>query len=282
MHRLASASTRGAPRTILYAALIIAGLVYAYPFIWMLSGSLKSRAEFFECGLCLLPEQALLSNYVDAWQIANFNVFFKNSVTMTVCVTTLVVLLTSLAGYALARVSFPGKKIILATIVLSLFLPKGYAIVPIFELVRKLGLLNSLWGVILVNTATSMVVNTFLFIAFFSTHPRELEESALIDGAGVLTTYWRIAMPLAKPMIATVAIFEFIDNWNSFFIPLVFTLGRPDLRTIAVGMYAFVGQHATNWTLMCAAATMSLLPTIIIFFFLQRFFVEGLSGAIRG
>jgi raffinose/stachyose/melibiose transport system permease protein len=89
-------------------------------------------------------------------------------------------------------------------------------------------------------------------------------------------------MPLAKPMIATVAIFEFIDSWNSFFIPLVFTLGRPDLRTIAVGMYAFIGQHATTWTLMCAAATMSLLPTIILFFLLQRFFVEGLTGAIRG
>ena len=189
---------------------------------------------------------------------------------------------TSLAGYALARSDFPGKCLVIGAVVVSLFLHKGYAIIPTFDLVRRLGLLNTLWSVILVNSATGMVVNTFLFTAYFMILPRALEEAATLDGAGPLTVCARIAMPLSRPMITTVALFELIDNWNSFFIPLVFTLGRPELRTVAVGMYAFVGQHATSWTLMCAAAVMSLLPTLLLFFLLQRLFVEGLAWALRG
>jgi len=127
-----------------------------------------------------------------------------------------------------------------------------------------------------------MVFNSFLFVGYFTTIPKELEEAATLDGANFLTTYLLIALPIARPIIGTVALFEFIDNWNSFFIPLVFTLGRPSLRTLTVGMYALVGESATDWTLLCAAATMSLLPTIILFFLLQRVFVDGIAGAIRG
>jgi ABC-type glycerol-3-phosphate transport system permease component len=269
-------------RAVLYLALAVTSFFYAYPFFWMVSGSLKSRAEFFQNGLRLLPQKLVLTNYAEAWQIARFGVYFKNSFLITLTTTGIVVLLTSMAGYALAKSDFPGKRMLIGAVVLSLFLPKGYAIIPIFDLVKRLGLLNTLWAVILVNSATSMVVNTFLFVGYFTTLPRALDEAARIDGASHRMIYTRIAMPLAKPMIATVALFEFIDNWNSFFIPLVFTLGRPDLRTVSVGMYAFVGQHATYWTLMCAAAVMSLLPTLLLFFMLQRLFVEGVVGAMRG
>lgn len=271
-----------AARSVLVLGLALAGFLYAYPFLWMLSGSLKTRAEFFAGGLRLLPQALQWDNYADAWRIADFGLYFKNSLLVTLASTAIVLLLTSLAGYALARSDFPGKRFLLGVVVLSLFLPKGYAIIPIFDLIRRLDLLNTLWSVILVNSATGMVVNTFLFTAYFTTVPRALEEAATLDGAGPLTVYARVAMPLSRPMIATVALFEFIDNWNSFFIPLVFTLGRPELRTVAVGMYVFVGQHATAWTLMCAAAVMSLLPTLLLFFLLQRLFVEGLVGALRG
>jgi ABC-type glycerol-3-phosphate transport system permease component len=278
----ALASRRSLARVALQIALAAFAIIYVYPFLWMISGSLKARSEFFGNGLSLLPQRLLWANYVQAWERASFGVYFKNTVFITVVTTLLVVLLTSLAGYALARSRFPGKKLIIGAILVTMFLPRGYTIVPIFELVKNLHLLNTLWAVILVNTATSMVFNTFLFIGYFSTLSREIEEAAIIDGARPLDVYWRIAMPLAKPMIATVMLFEFIDNWNSFFIPLVFTLSRPDLRTVAVGMYAFFGQQSTDWTLMCAAATMSLLPTLILFFLLQRLFVEGVAGAIHG
>jgi ABC-type glycerol-3-phosphate transport system permease component len=258
------------------------GFVYMYPFLWMISGSLKAKSEFFGNGLSLIPQRLVWENYSQAWERASFGIYFKNTVFITVVTTLLVVLLTSLAGYALARADFPGKSFLVGAILVTMFLPRGYTIVPIFELVKDLGLLNSLWAVILVNTATSMVFNTFLFTGYFTTLSREIEEAAIIDGARPLDLYARIAMPLAKPMIGTVVLFEFIDNWNSFFIPLVFTLSRPDLRTVSVGMYAFVGQQSTEWTLMCAAATMSLLPTLLLFFLLQRLFVEGVAGAIRG
>jgi len=269
-------------RTIFYIALIVFGFLHTYPFLWMLSGSLKTQQEFFDRGINLLPQQAMWQNYIEAWQTAKFGIYFKNTVLVTMTTTVIVVILASMAGYTLANSNFPGKKLVVGSILTTMFLPRGYTIVPIFELVKSLRLLNTLWAVILVNAATGMVFNTFLFIGYFSTLPRELEEAAIIDGASFPTIYLRVALPLAKPMIGTVALFEFIDNWNSFFVPLVFTLGRPDLRTVAVGMYAFVGQHSMDWSLMCAAATMSLLPTMILFFLLQRLFVEGLTGAIRG
>jgi raffinose/stachyose/melibiose transport system permease protein len=269
-------------RTIFHVALAVFGFLYMYPFLWMLSGSLKTQQEFLGSGMNLWPKQAMWQNYLEAWQTAKFSIYFRNTALITIMTTAIVVVLTSMAGYALARSSFPGKKLIVGSILATMFLPRGYTIVPIFELVKNLNLLNTLWAVVLVNAATGMVFNTFLFIGYFVTLPKELEEAAIIDGANFPTIYWRVALPLAKPMIGTVALFEFIDNWNSFFVPLVFTLSRPDLRTVSVGMYAFVGQHSTDWILMCAAATMSLLPTILLFFLLQRLFVEGLTGAIRG
>jgi ABC-type glycerol-3-phosphate transport system permease component len=269
-------------RIAFHIALAVSGFFYMYPFAWMLSGSLKSQPDLLGSGLNLWPQRLVWGNYVQAWQRARFGIYFRNTVFVTVMTTLIVVALTSLAGYALARSDFPGKKFAVGSILVTMFLPRGYTVVPIFELVKRLGLLNTLWAVVLVNAATAMVFNTFLFVGYFATLPRELEEAATIDGASFPRIYWRIALPLAKPMIGTVALFEFIDNWNSFFIPLVFTLGRPDLRTVVVGMYAFVGQHSTDWTLMYAAATMSLLPTMIVFFLLQRLFVEGVAGAIRG
>ena len=269
-------------RTIFHLALAVFGFLYMYPFLWMLSGSLKTQQEFLGSGRNLWPKQAMWQNYLEAWQTAEFSIYFRNTALITIMTTAIVVVLTSMAGYALARSSFPGKKLIVGSILATMFLPRGYTIVPIFELVKNLNLLNTLWAVVLVNAATGMVFNTFLFIGYFVTLPKELEEAAIIDGANFPTIYWWVALPLAKPMIGTVALFEFIDNWNSFFVPLVFTLSRPDLRTVSVGMYAFVGQHSTDWILMCAAATMSLLPTILLFFLLQRLFVEGLTGAIRG
>jgi len=263
-------------------ALAVSGFFYMYPFLWMVSGSLKTRQDFLGGGMNLFPEQAVWQNYVEAWQTAKFGIYFRNTVFVTLMTTAIVVTLTSMVGYALARSDFPGKKLIVGSILVTMFLPRGYTILPIFELIKNLRLLNTLWAVILVNAATGMVFNTFLFVGHFATLPKELEEAATIDGANFPAIYWRVALPLAKPMLGTVALFEFIDNCNSFFVPLVFTLRRPDLRTVAVGMYAFVGQHSIDWTLLCAAATMSLLPTVLLFFLLQRLFVEGLTGAIRG
>lgn len=265
-----------------HLALGVFGIFYMYPFLWMIGSSLKTRSEFFDQGLGLFPEYPRWANYVEAWQSAHFGVYFANTVFVSVIATAFVVVLTSMAGYALARNDFPGKHILIGCMLATMFLPRGYTIIPVFEIIKWLNLLNTLWAVILVNAATGIVFNTFLFFGYFTTFPREIEDSAIIDGASYPALYWHIAMPFALPMVGTVILFEFLDNWNSFFVPLVFTLSRPDLRTIAVGMYSLAGETATDWTLLCAAATISLLPTMILFILLQRTFVNGIAGAIKG
>lgn len=269
-------------RVIAHIAFSVVGFVYMYPFLWMVASSLKTKGEFFGNGLSLMPQQPRWDNYIEAWRSAEFSVYFGNTVFIAIIATILTVLLTSMAGFALSRYEFPGKKMFIGTMLVTVFLPRGYTIIPIFEVIKNLRLLNTLWAVILVSVGTSMVFNTFLFMGYFQTLPKDIEESAILDGANFPMIYWQIAMPFALPMVGTVTLFEVIDNWNSFFLPLVFTLGRPELRTLAVGMYAFMGENSTDWTLLCAAATISLLPIVILFLLLQRTFINGIVGAIKG
>jgi len=163
----------------------------------------------------------------------------------------------------------------------TLFLPHGYTIIPVFDLMQRLHLLNSLWSVIIVQASGGVVFGTFLFMGYFMAIDRELEDAAQVDGANFHQTFARIMLPLSGPMIATVGLFTAITAWNSFFIPLVFTLGRPELRTLAIGMYAFIGENSTEWTLLCAGTVITLAPIIALFLLLQRFFVNGLAGAVK-
>ncbi|HEY8476456.1 MAG TPA: carbohydrate ABC transporter permease [Chloroflexota bacterium] len=269
-------------RVVLHATLVALGLVNLYPFLWTLGSSLKSPGEFFRSGLNPLPEQLQWGNYVYAWEQGRFGQYFANTAVVAVSVTVLVVLIASMAGYVLARTEVPGRKVVLGGMLALMFLPHGYTIIPTFDLVQRLGLLNTLWSVILVQTAGALIFNTLLYLGYFRTISREIEEAARIDGASPPTVYLRIMLPLAKPMTATVALFQFMQNWNCFWIPLVFTIGNPDLRTLAVGMYAFAGENSTGWTYLCAGAVITVLPILAVFFFLQRYFIEAVAGAIKG
>jgi len=148
-------------------------------------------------------------------------------------------------------------------------------------LVNRLGLANSLAGVTLAQAGGAHVVMVLLFAGYFAQLPKELEEAAVVDGAGFLRVFWEIMLPLAKPIVATTIILQFMHSWNAFLQPLVLTLSRPDLRTLAVGIYAFQGEFFTDWSGMAAAATISLAPIVIVFLFLQRYFVEGIAGAVK-
>ena len=150
-----------------------------------------------------------------------------------------------------------------------------------FELINGLGLSGTLLGVILGTSGGSPIIFILLFTGYFSRLPGELEEAAIIDGAGFFRVFWQVMLPLAKPIIATVAIMQTLNAWNDFLLPLVLTLARPDLRTLAVGIYAFKGEFFVDWGGMAAAATISILPIIILFLFMQRYFVEGIAGAVK-
>ena len=275
-------STKGWSRLAIHAILIGLGFLYMYPFLWVLAGSFKKPGEFFSSGLSLIPKQLNLDNYRYAWSAGNFSSYFLNTVVVAVAVTLLVILFSSMAGYVLSKTSFPGKKVVLGGMLALMFLPAGYTIIPTFELVQRLGLLNTLWSIILVQTAGGLIFNALLFMGYFATIGKEIEEAALVDGANLPTTYWHVMLPLAKPMIATVALFQFMVNWNSFWIPLVFTVGNPSLRTLAVGLYSFVGENSTGWTYVSAGAVISIVPIMLVFFLLQRYFIEAVAGAIKG
>ncbi|MBK8797746.1 MAG: carbohydrate ABC transporter permease [Anaerolineales bacterium] len=266
--------------TIISLILIPIGLLWIYPLLWMVSASLKTNAEIFG-GLGLIPADPQWQNYVRAWEQARIGQYFLNTVIITVSSVILVIVVTSMIGYVLGRYAFPGKKAIIGIFVATVFLPTGYTIIPVFEMVNRLGLADTLWGVILAQSGGAHVLYILLFAGYFSQLPRELEEAAIMDGASFVRVFVQVMLPLAMPIVATVIILHFINSWNDFLLPLVLTLSRPDLRTLAVGMYAFRGEFYVDWSGMAPAASISLLPVILVFLFMQRYFVEGIAGAVK-
>ncbi|SFM44567.1 raffinose/stachyose/melibiose transport system permease protein [Paenibacillus sp. 1_12] len=257
-------------------------VLWSYPFLWMISSAFKSQKEMLLGGAHLIPETFTLANLERAWVKAKFAAYFFNSVVVTCSVVLLILIISATAGYALARGNMPGKKWIVTGLVATMFLPKGVTILPVFELIQGLGLNNSYAAIILAEAGPANIVAILLFMGYFSNIPAELEESAVMDGAKFLVIFSKIMLPLTKPIIGTVTIFNFIGSWNAFLVPLVFTLSKPKLRTLGVGMYSFFGESAVDWAGFAAGALISVTPTIIIFLFFQRYFIEGLAGAVKG
>ncbi|MFS0838749.1 carbohydrate ABC transporter permease [Paenibacillus sp. 1P03SA] len=276
---------RGGRSPLLAAAhlgLIGVGIVWIYPFVWMLMSSFKTNNEYITSGISLLPEKFQFANYLRAWETAHFSVYFWNTVVVTVSVVLIVIAVCSLTGYAIGRYRFRGRLLFVSAITATMFMPKGYTIIPTYMLINEIGLNNSILGVILAEVGGGHVLFILLFVAYFRGLPKELEESAEMDGSGFFRTFAQIMLPLAKPVIATSAIMQFMWTWNAFLMPLVFTLSKPELRTLGVGMYQFVGEQTMDWTGMAAAASISLLPILAVFIALQRYFIEGVAGAIKG
>lgn len=272
---------RTAGHGLLYIILIILAFVWVYPFIWMITASFKTQDEFWGSGLSIFPEHPTFENFVRSWNNANFSQYFLNTIIVTVCSVIIVLLCTSAAGYVLGRYKFPGKKLLLGVFMASITIPLTFTIIPIYELLNGMHLTNSLLGLIIAECGGSHILFLMLFSSFYSGLPKELEEAAIVDGCGFFQIYWRIMFPLAKPVIVTVVIMQFIWTWNSFLLPLVLTLSKPELRTLAVGLYALKGEHVVDWTGIAAGATIAVLPIIIIFILLQKYFVNGIAGAVK-
>lgn len=264
-------------------ALVLAALAFlwVFPFIWMVSASLKTSGEIFQGGLGLIPETLQWENYSRAWGDGQFSRYLWNTVVVTVATVVIVTVRCALAGYVIGRYRFPGSRLIIGIFVATLFVPTGYTIIPIVKVSLELGLLNSLMGMILALSGISNVAAILIYAGYFRGMPVELEEAATVDGAGFFRTFFRIMLPLSMPVTATVAILTFLATWNAFFLPLVFSFSNPDLRTVSVGMQAFVGENSTDWSGMAAAGVISILPVVLLFVFMQKYFVEGIAGAVK-
>ncbi len=251
-----------------------------FPIAIMVLSSFKSTTEIFLKPFNL-PTTWRISNYVHAWQEANFAAYFRNSVVVTALSIVAIVLVSSMAAYVIARFEFPGRRAIYLYLISGLALPTRLAIIPIFLLVRAVRLQDTLTSLVLVYTAGGIAFSLFLLVNFFKKLPKELEDSARIDGAGPFRIYWQVDLPLLRPAIATVAMFNFIDVWNDFFFPLIL-LSSDAKKTVPLGVQAFFGEFTVQWDLLFAALNISVLPVLLIFVILSKQFIAGLTeGALK-
>ncbi len=210
-------------------------LVWTYPFLWMVSAALKTNVQVAS-GAGLIPPSPQWGNFERAWTQAHIGQYFTNTVIITVSTVAIVVAMTAMMGYALGRYDYPGRKIVLALYAATIFIPEGYTIIPVFDLINRLHLNDTLFGIILAEAGGAHVIFVLLFAGFFSQLPHELEEAAIVDGAGFVRTFAQVMLPLSGPVIATTIILQFMSSWNNFMLPLVLTLSRPELRTLGVGV----------------------------------------------
>lgn len=255
--------------------------IWIYPLLWMVSASLKSNAMIF-ANEGLIPSQPTFENYVKAWDQAHIGAYFFNTLFVTVGSVVIVTVASAMMGYVLGRRRFPGRGLVFGLIIFTLFVPQGYTIIPVFDLLTKLGIGQSLWGVMLATSGGSFVIFVLLFAGYFSQMPNELEEAAKMDGVGFVKTFWYVMLPLSRPIVVTVVVMQTLYAWNDFLLPLVVTLANPAIRTLSVGVYAFRGENFVDWGGMTAASTITIVPVVILFLFLQRYFIDGLAGAVKG
>lgn len=266
---------------VTHAFLILVGFVWVYPFLWMVSAAFKRQSDFFASRLSLIPKVFTFENIARIWTKGNFGTYFFNTMIITVCSVFLVLVMTSTAGYVMGRYKFVGKKLITGIFVASISIPLVSTIIPVYEVVKNMGLVGTKTGLILSGAGGAHVIFLLLFSGYYKQIPNELEEAAKIDGCGFFRTYFNIMMPLAKPIAITVIIMESIWTWNAFMLPLVLTLNNPASRTLAVGLYAFKGENTVDWTGIAAGGTIAVIPIIILFIILQKHFVEGVAGAVK-
>ena len=255
--------------------ILIGAMVLMFPLAWMISTSLKADGEVFLIPMRWIPKQILWSNFPAAVTFVPFMTFYVNSIKVAILVVLGSVFSASLVAFAFARLRVPGKNIWFIILLSTMMLPTEVTLVPVYLLFTKLGWINTYWPLFLPSWFGGGAFYIFLLRQFFMTLPTELDDAAKIDGANYLVLYAKILMPLAKPALATVAIFSFYDSWNDFRGPLIY-LNSETLYTIPIGLRLYMSALAnTHWNYLMAATLLSIIPPLLLFFTSQRFFIQG-------
>lgn len=268
-------------RILTHIILIGVAIVWIYPFIWMVASSFKPQNQFFANKLSIIVQNPTFENIKRVWNLSNFDVYFINTVIVTISVVILVLIMTATAGYVFGRYEFFGKKVMMAIFISSITIPLVSTMIPVYEIVRGMGLVGTRTGLILASAGGAHVIFLMLYASYFKQLPKELEEAAKIDGCGFFKIFTSIMFPLSKPIGVTVIIMETVWTWNDFLRPLVLTLNNPMSRTLAVGLYAFKGENTVDWTGIAAGGTISLIPIVLLFILSQKHFVDGVAGAVK-
>jgi ABC-type glycerol-3-phosphate transport system permease component len=268
-------------QVLVYTVLIVLLLFAIIPLVlaWFTAFKTSEQILFNPYGPPLPPH---LDNLINAWTVGRFNVYFVNSLIIALSNVIIMLMVAPLAGYAFARMRFPGQRPLLVLFLIGMTIPVGAIIIPLYLTMRDFRLINTHGAVILASVSLATPIFIFIMRAAFKDLPRELEDAARIDGASEIRIFWDVMIPLVTPSLLTVALLEFLWSWNELLLPLVF-LTSDDLRTMPVGMLFYRGRFSVDYGLMSAGVLIISLPVIIMFLAFQRSFVKGLTGgALKG
>lgn len=274
--------------TAVYLIFITVLIIVLFPIIYVILSAFKSNMEIMAHPEWYFPRNFTFENFAIAWNSDSFNVgrMFFNSLWYTTFTVIITLATSSVSGYVFARGEFKLKKFFFTLFSALMFISLGsITIYPKFEILSLIGLNKSLWGLIILQCFGIPVVNMYLVRSFVNTLPYELDEAAIIDGCTFTGIFFKIIFPLLKPVLATLAILSFQSSWNSYLMPTLFTMSRPDQQTLIVGIIALKnsGEGAAAWNLMFAATTIALLPILVVYAIFSRFFTEGITaGAVKG
>lgn len=275
-------SIRRQARTVRWvnsAILLLISIATVYPFVWMILTSLRESNSVF--GGPFVPEHFTVEAYSRVLEFTGFMGHYWNSIWMTAVTCALVLALSTLCGYAFAKLRFPFKNALYIVLLATLMMPGTALIIPVYLQLRSFGLLDSQFGLILVYASGAAPFSMFLMRAFFESLPDELVHAARVDGAGELSVFLRIVLPLARPGIATVLIFQFLSTWNEFLMANTI-LQTPDKLPLQPVLFSLQGEYSTDWTTLSAGLTLSAIPVILVYVFLQKQFIAGMTlGAVK-
>ena len=260
---------------LIFVILVLVAITMLFPFVWMVIGSLKPKAELFAVPMKLLPSTWMWKNYLAVFQKIPFFLFYANTAKIAVLSTIGQVVTCSLSAYAFAKLQFKGRDLLFMLYLGTMMIPYQVTMIPQYELMNNFGLLNSHTALILLHCFSPFGV--FLLRQFFVSIPNSLIEAARIDGAGDLRILGQIVLPLSKSALATLITLKFLDSWNEFTGPLIF-LNEKTKYTLQIGIRAFQQENGTEYTLILAATTLSLIPIVLIYIFAQKYFIEGIAA----
>jgi len=266
---------------IIHLFLLTVAVTCVFPLLWMISSSFKTQETIFK-DMSLIPQSFHFENYYHAWVEGGFAKYFLNSVFYTVAVVLGIIIISSLAAYAFSRLQFPGKNFIFYIFMAAMMIPIQGSFVPLYVLLNALHLRDTRLGYILAMINVGLSTSIFLLKTFFDKMPKELEDAARIDGCSKLGIWWNVALPLAKPVLAVVVVYNALNVWNEFMLALLIFDSRP-LMPLQVGLMSFQGEFVTKYPLLMAGLTTAALPIIFVYLLMQKYIVKGVTaGAVVG
>ncbi len=268
-------------KIILYLALVFLVIIWIIPIFTLFATAIKSKADFYTgVSLFSFPEKPAWDNFINAIKKGNLFLYMKNDLIISCIKVPIGIFVEALAAFALTRLKLKHKTGIFIFFLVGMMLPMQTALVPINIIYSKLGLLNTYWGLLYVYIGFGISFGILILRGFFNGIPKDIDEAAYIDGCSKWQLFYRIIFPIAKPAIATLVITDFLSTWNEYLLASVI-INDNTMKTVPVGLMTFVGEHGTDYGYLCAGVLISVVPVLVVYLFFQRYFVEGMSGAVK-